>query len=145
MKNFWYVQCKNCGQQLRLTVRDEDLGRKVNAICAKCNEQTPTIIGVREKESHGQIDPELRSEISSKLDEIAHTIMSNEEVVQLLGNLTDRGIALEFALSAYVLDDQSNPQTNQIVEERVNKKGEIAPETFSPEDKTLLKEFRIRL
>jgi hypothetical protein len=133
-KNFWNVECSNCGQTLRLTVEDKNLGRTVEAICPKCGHQTRTTLGVPATEED---IPNMPPELEQKMMALGERITTDPEIAAIMESIRDEGFGVFFAMGLY-----ERKSTKKIEPKpRVDKDGKVKVGTFTEEDKQNFKKF----
>lgn len=137
--NIWNIECLNCGQNLRLTVPDEKLGKTVEAICPKCGSKTRTTIAIKGEVS--SFGPDLPDGAKEAFDSIIERIKNDPEITAAVERIQGFGFAsmMIFALIK-TGDAESNPEI------KVDQDGNIKPGTFSASDKQMFhKAFKIKL
>jgi predicted nucleic-acid-binding Zn-ribbon protein len=131
--NYWNVECSNCGLSLRLTVKEKDFGKTVEAICPKCRTQTKTTIGVSVMEEELQISPELEQ----KMMALTEKITTDPEIAAIMESIREEGFGIMFAMGLYErkVAKKVKPQP------KVDKDGKVKVGTFTDEDKENFKKF----
>lgn len=138
-KNFWYIDCSNCGQTLRLTVEDKNMGMAVEAICPKCGHQTRTTIGLQATEED---IPDMPHELGQKIIELLEKITTNPEIAAIREAIQDQGFGVLLAIGLY--EQKSAKKTEP--KPRVGKDGNVRVGTFTEADKENFKKlFKIKL
>src|SRR3989344_5552479 len=123
-KNFWNVECSNCGQTLRLTVEDKNLGKTVEAICPKCGSQTRTTIGVPTTEEEL---PDMPPELEQKLMALGEKITTDPEIAAIMESIRDSGFGVMFAMGLYQRKSAKKTEPKP----RVDSNGKIKVGTFT--------------
>lgn len=132
-KNYWNVECSNCGLTLRLTVEEKDFGKTVEAICPKCRTQTKTTIGVPVTEEDFPISPELEQ----KMVELGEKITTDPEIAKIIEAIKDEGFGTFFAMGFYERKSSKKAKVSQ----KVDEDGKIKVGTFTDKDKEDFKKF----
>lgn len=139
--NYWNIDCKHCGQKMRIQVGDDRLGKEVLVKCPNCKMQTETTIGVSKTAKTTENNREVPSHTIDKILEIFRLIEEDPQISELVSSIREEGFQPFLALGLKKIEEQERPSKS-----KVDKEGNVVEGTFTKQDKEdFLKSFRIKL
>lgn len=139
--NYWNIDCKHCGQKMRIQVGDDRLGKEVLVKCPNCKMQTETTIGVSRTTKTRENNSEVPSHTIDKILEIFRLIEEDPQISELVSSIREEGFQPFLALGLKKIEEQERPSKS-----KVDKEGNVVEGTFTKQDKEdFLKSFRIKL
>ena len=116
-KEYREVTCSGCTAKLRLTVTEENYGRKVETTCPRCKARTETTIEappsipvhICEIDSGNE---ELPIDVNQKLKEVTKRILSDQYIIERLAYIRKRGHSTVIGIGTVV--SSSNDSENNV-------------------------------
>lgn len=141
-EQFWNFNCRHCGHRLRLNVKENNLGNKVEVLCQSCGQQTSTIIGRTEEAKDPNLPLEVRQKVEEFAEKLAEKIQQDLELQDMIESIFRDGFGLMLAIGVY--ESRFNNET--VFTPKVDSNGKIAEGTFTKADEENFRNaFKIKL
>ena len=132
------VTCPQCGQKLRLTIRKESLGGKIQVSCTNCKNKF--VVMARESR-----EKKLETLVKTLSGALQAAITTDSKIQEIFQEIKTEGYDVVIFLDGTILLEEKNGTAEACEHAPLVHDGEVAEDAFTKTDEAFMKNLRIKL